>query len=152
MRNFFLIITFISSIYRSYSQSNDPVQVFGLTIEGTENIKQFTSIKEAIKNPNEVYWLELSDPKLTRIPKEVYSFKNLTYLFFYSNRITEINDSIGLLKNLELLLSKSSFFSYPYKTATVSKLLIIPACISCELSPIIKPLNMICSLQISSTI
>lgn len=51
-------------------------------------------------NPDSVFRLSLRGKKLNQIPSEVYQFKNLQWLDLSRNRITALNDSIGLLHSL----------------------------------------------------
>lgn len=51
-------------------------------------------------NPDSVFRLSLRGKKLKHIPAEVYQFKNLQWLDLSRNRITTLNDSIGLLLSL----------------------------------------------------
>lgn len=73
-----------------------------------ENAYSFTSIEEAMQNPELVIRLELRKKKLKQIPPEVFKFTNLQYLDLSKNKIQELPDSIGLLTNLQhLILSKN---------------------------------------------
>lgn len=61
----------------------------------------YKSIESAnLANPDSVYRLSLRGKKLKQIPSEVYRLKNLQWLDLSRNRITTLNDSIGLLLSL----------------------------------------------------
>ncbi len=68
-----------------------------------DTLTSYTSLAEALKNPDKVIKLELRKQKLKVFPKEIYQFKNLQYLDLGKNNINQIPDSIGLLSNLQHL-------------------------------------------------
>ncbi len=61
----------------------------------------YYSIQEAKVNPLNVKVLILSEQNLRKIPKEVFTFKNLTSLNLTYNKLRRIPDEIEELKNLE---------------------------------------------------
>jgi leucine-rich repeat protein SHOC2 len=63
----------------------------------------YNNLKEALKNPDKVYKLDLSHHKLDSIPPEVYQFKNLQVLNIKANRLTEVPEEIGVLTHLQRL-------------------------------------------------
>lgn len=68
----------------------------------------YTSLEEALKNPDKVYRLNLRKKKLRGIPEDIFKFKNLQELNLNKNKIDSIPDGISKLKNLQLLdLSKN---------------------------------------------
>jgi len=68
----------------------------------------FTSLEEALKNPEAVIKLELRKKKLKNFPVEITQFINLQYLDLSKNSIKEIPAEIGKLKNLQhLAISKT---------------------------------------------
>lgn len=65
--------------------------------------KEFTSISEALKNPEVVFKLNLRKQKLKEIPSEIFQMKNLKKLTLSKNKITSVPAEIGQLENLEEL-------------------------------------------------
>lgn len=84
------------------------------TIDAAKTNKEFTSLEEALKNPEKVYNLNLSNQNIS-IPKEAWSkFVNLEILSFKNDHLKEIPEEIGFLKNLKVLdLSGNDFTSLP---------------------------------------
>ena len=79
-----------------------------------DTLTGFTSITEALKDPDKVIKLELRRKHLKQFPKEIFQFKNLQYLDLSKNSIEEIPSEIGQLQNLQiLLLSKNEIESLP---------------------------------------
>ena len=77
-------------------------------------VDEYTSISEALKEPDKVYKLNLHKSKLTKFPKEIFLFKNLQELDLSNNAIASIPDSINKLKNLrKLSLSKNGLTTFP---------------------------------------
>ncbi|MBL0316606.1 MAG: leucine-rich repeat domain-containing protein [Flavobacteriales bacterium] len=62
----------------------------------------FRNLEEAMKSPDQVYRLDLSKHKLSVIPVEIWSMKNLNELILDKNRITFISDQIQNLKYLQI--------------------------------------------------
>lgn len=63
----------------------------------------YTSLEEAIQNPDGVEKLDLSKHKLDIFPQEILGFKNLRELYLGKNKIKIIPKEIGKLTNLEIL-------------------------------------------------
>jgi Leucine-rich repeat (LRR) protein len=79
-----------------------------------DTLTAYTSISEAIKNPDKVIKLELRKKRYKEFPKEIFLFKNLQYLDLSKNNITEIPAEIGELKSLQILiLSKNEIETLP---------------------------------------
>lgn len=76
--------------------------------------KEFTSLDEALKNPEDVYRLNLSNQDL-HLSDSIWSkFPNLKYLSFKNDHLKQIPAGIGSLKNLEVLdLSGNDFRALP---------------------------------------
>ncbi len=83
-------------------------------IDSSQLIKEYTSIDEALKNPEKVYRLNLSNQKVT-IPSEVWAkFTHLEFLSFKNDYLKEIPKEIGFLKSLKTLdLSGNDFTTLP---------------------------------------
>jgi Leucine-rich repeat (LRR) protein len=61
----------------------------------------YTSLEEALLNPNEVRYLSLKHKKLRTLPQEIYQFKNLEILDLSKNRLEEIPSEIDKFKQLK---------------------------------------------------
>lgn len=92
-KQLFLIYLLLFSGFRLKAQLLD-----SLTLD---TITAYTSIQEAMKNPDAVIKLVLRKQHLKSFPKEILQFKNLQYLDISKNSISEIPDSIYLLTNLQ---------------------------------------------------
>lgn len=68
-----------------------------------DTLTTYTSLAQALKEPDKVVKLQLRKQKFKTIPKEIYLFKNLQYLDLAKNNIKLIPDSIGTLTNLQHL-------------------------------------------------
>lgn len=67
--------------------------------------KVYTSLKEALKNPEQVLHLDLSDQSLTKISKKIQKFTNLKTLDLSGNQIQKLPDFNNLRKLEKLNLS-----------------------------------------------
>ncbi|MFN6040118.1 MAG: leucine-rich repeat domain-containing protein [Bacteroidota bacterium] len=85
-----IILVYFSNIYAQILDSM-----------ALENTFSFTSIEEAIQNPESVIRLELRKKKIKNFPIEIFLFKNLQYLDISKNNIKSIPDSLDLLPNLQ---------------------------------------------------
>lgn len=61
----------------------------------------YTSIEEAMKNPDAVIRLDLRKAKLKTFPVEIFKLKNLQYLDISKNNIKYVPDSLDMLPNLQ---------------------------------------------------
>jgi len=77
--------------------------------------KEYTSIEEALKNPEKVYNLNLSNQDNIVVPKEAWAkFTNLETLSFKNDNLKEIPQEIGNLPSLKVLdLSGNDFTALP---------------------------------------
>lgn len=93
------------------------------SIDSTKIKKEFTSLEEALKNPEKVYNLNLSNQNIT-VPKEAWpKFINLEILSFKNDHLKEIPQEIGLLKKLKVLdLSGNDFTSLPKSLSELNHL------------------------------
>jgi Leucine-rich repeat (LRR) protein len=88
-----------------------------------QNKKVYTSLEEALKSPEKVFNLNLSDQNIV-IPKDVWDkFINLEVLNLKNDHFSEIPEEIGNLKNLRFLdLSGNDFVSLPQSLSKLKKL------------------------------
>ena len=92
-------------------------------IDSTQIKKEYSNLEEALKNPEKVYRLNLSNQNI-ELPKESWSkFINLEYLSFKNDHLKEIPNEIALLKNLKVLdLSGNDFKILPLSFSELSNL------------------------------
>lgn len=81
----------------------------------TDTEKAYKSLEEALKSPDKVYRLDLSNQQFKTLPDSTWSkFKNLEYLSLKNDHLSEIPRGIGNLKNLRVLdLSGNDFKVLP---------------------------------------
>lgn len=126
---FFAFILFVSSKLTAQTPLYD-----SLTLD---TMQAFTSLEEALKNPEKVIKLELRKKKLKSFPLDILKFKNLQYLDLSKNDIKEIPAEIAELKNLQYFsISKNSLEALPnqigelenlyYLNANQNELTVIP--------------------------
>ena len=93
----FIVLIFLAG---SQASAQDVVDIDPLVFSPN----YFDDLEEAKKNPDEVFYLDLSlyDPKFTTIPSEIYELKNLQRLNLSFNRIARVDAEVGNLTNLEV--------------------------------------------------
>jgi Leucine-rich repeat (LRR) protein len=64
---------------------------------------EYHDLTEALKNPDQVYKLDLHRKKLKEIPPEVFTFVNLQELNLSKNKLTIISKDIAKLTKLQVL-------------------------------------------------
>lgn len=83
----------------------------------------FTSIEEAMQNPEEVVNLNLSGQGLTAVPPEIAQFKNLTYLNLSQNDLTELPSFLfDLVELTTLYLSHNKIRVIPEELGNLKQL------------------------------
>lgn len=88
-----------------------------------DTLTAYTSIPEAMKNPDQVIKLELRRKRLKEFPKEIFQFKNLQYLDLSKNSIVEIPAEIAQLKDLQILiLARNEIESVPKEIGELKNL------------------------------
>lgn len=84
---------------------------------------EFTNLKEALQQPDQVVKLSLRKQGLKEFPKEVLKLKNLQYLDLSKNKIESLPDSIVQLKQLQVLIvSKNDLMALPNNIGELSNL------------------------------
>lgn len=85
-----------------------------VNLDNLDRIRQYTTLDEALANPDSVYSLKLKQ-NLKTIPAEVFvAFPNLVELDLSKNRIKELPADIQLLKKLKrLILFKNKIEELP---------------------------------------
>lgn len=111
MKSSFLLLQFVFISLFFFSHNSFGQLLDSMALENTE---AYTSIEEAMKNPEKVIKLNLRKCKLKEFPKEILRFTNLQYLDISKNSIREIPDEIDTLVNLQFLtMSRNKIISLP---------------------------------------
>ena len=92
-------ISFFIMISALYTQ----LVVSQVTIDSTQIKKEYNTIEEALKNPEKVYRLDLSNQKINVNNTDWSRFVNLEFLSLKNDHLEEIPNEIGLLKNLKVI-------------------------------------------------
>ncbi|MBK6884756.1 MAG: leucine-rich repeat domain-containing protein [Flavobacteriales bacterium] len=66
-----------------------------------DSVRTYRKLDRALREPDQVYRLDLSGQKLKTVPEEVFQFKNLNALDLSGNKIKEIPESLGRLVYLQ---------------------------------------------------
>ena len=86
-----------------------------------DTARVYSSIERAMKNPDQVYVLDLKKNKLKEFPMEVLQFKNLNVLVLSHNKLIEVPDQLAELEYLqELSFGKNKLRTWP---ASICKLI-----------------------------
>lgn len=86
--------------------------------------KQYSDIKEALKEPEKVYRLDLSNQNLNLPSDSIWEkFINLEYLSFKNDHLTNLPDGLSKLKKLKILdLSGNDFKVLPQSLSRLENL------------------------------
>lgn len=79
-----------------------------LSIGQNNNLAYSTSLAEALKNPKEVRYLDLTFQKIGTLPDEIGEITNLETLLLQGNGLTHLPASIGKLTKLRKLVVYSN--------------------------------------------
>jgi len=89
-------------------------------------LKEFTSLEDALKDPSKVYKLNLSHSGLAEFPMEILQFPNLQSLNLSSNGIEKIPSEIAKLPKLQKLnLSTNGLKKLPAEIASLKQLKVL---------------------------
>tara|TARA_B100000767_G_scaffold272107_1_gene299101 strand:+ start:1255 stop:1830 length:576 start_codon:yes stop_codon:yes gene_type:complete len=101
--------------------------VFALSFSFTLTGQRYYTLKETRNvSQDSVFYLKISRKKLTEIPPEVFSFKNLKGLDLSKNRLVKVSPRIVELSQLEELnLSKNRFEFFPKETISLENLRVL---------------------------
>ncbi len=84
---------------------------------------EYTSIEDALKDPEKVVRLNLSNQSFTDFPKGLSKFKNLEYLSLRNDHLTSLSPEISNLKKLKVLdLGGNDFSVLPKGLAKLQNL------------------------------
>lgn len=118
--NFLLLLVFYSG--KLFSQT---VLLDSLTLD---TMYAYTSLEEALKNPEKVIKLELRRKKLKSFPMDILKFPNLQYLDLTKNNIKELPAEISELKNLQYFsISKNVLQEFPPQIGDLTNLFYLNA-------------------------
>jgi Leucine-rich repeat (LRR) protein len=119
MRTLPFLLAVFFTLYIKTAVAQTPVDTNQAKIE-------YTSMEEALKNPEKVYRLNLSNQSVF-LPKDAWSkFINLEYLSFRNDHLSQLPEEIGKLKNLKVLdLSGNDFKTLPTSFKQLTKLQIL---------------------------
>lgn len=67
------------------------------------NLKTYRSLAAALKEPNKVCYLDLSNNNLTELPPQVVQFNNLKSLYLNYNQLKTLPENIKSLKQLKAI-------------------------------------------------
>jgi Leucine-rich repeat (LRR) protein len=101
---FLLLLTMLT--FRASSQS--------LTPEELAEAHVYTSLQEALDNPEKVYKLSLRKQKIAAIPAEIAQLKNLQWLDLSRNKLSDFPEAVCSIPSLEYLnLSRNKIEMIP---------------------------------------
>ncbi len=87
------------------------------------DLKMYTSIEEALLNPDSVRYLSLKHKKLKVVPQEVFLFKNLEILDVSKNKLVELPEEVEkLVKLRELSVSNNNLTTLPIQIGKLVQL------------------------------
>jgi Leucine-rich repeat (LRR) protein len=116
-RKFVLIILLVIAVNNISAQQ---ALLDSLTLD---TLTAFTSLEEALKNPEQVIKLELRKKKYKAFPPEIFKFKNLQYLDLNKNNIKEIPPEINQLTSLQYLsIARNNLLELPNEIGALTNL------------------------------
>lgn len=87
------------------------------------DLKIYTSIEEALLNPDSVRYLSLKHKKLKKLPPEIFQFRNLEILDVSKNKLEEIPEDIEKLSKLrELSVANNYLTTLPIQIGNLTAL------------------------------
>jgi Leucine-rich repeat (LRR) protein len=103
------------------------IQAQSLPNEPLKEQKLYTSLKEALQNPEQVYRLNLKLPrKCDSIPEEVFQLTNLQELRLTGCHLNIINRNIGKLQSLRFLhLNRNNLVRLPEEFTQLTHLVLL---------------------------
>lgn len=80
-----------------------PNQLLGQSADSAVVNKEYTNLADALKTPEQVYRLNLSNQNFERFPSEIAKFRNLQYLSLRNDHLKAVPSEIASLQNLRVL-------------------------------------------------
>lgn len=106
MKKLVLFGAFLGFAFLSFAQDKL------LTPNQLEVEKWYTSLDEALLNPDKVYKLSLEGKKLDTLPPDIVKLKNLQMLNVNRNKLTTLPSEIGKLTNLQFISAYRNKLNY----------------------------------------
>lgn len=79
-----------------------------------DSAREYTSLEEALKHPDQVYVLNLKRERLKEFPAEILQLKNLNVLDLSRNKLEELPSELGQLQYLQHIdIEKNRFETFP---------------------------------------
>lgn len=97
------ISTLLKALFTSRMSQVAPTSTPTTTHLICTNEKVYKILEEAVKDPDNVCYLDLSNNNLTQLPGEVLKLKNLTSLYLNFNHLDSLPPEIAKLPNLTSL-------------------------------------------------
>lgn len=97
----------------------------GIKLNILEDKEAYTSLEEALKNPDAVYILVLDRKELTEVPPEIRRFKNLKSLSLFRNKIKRLPEFLPELGLISLDVNDNGLEEVPeviYRCTTLEEL------------------------------
>lgn len=109
-----IILVFISGSFLSVAQSSKKDEV--------DSTKVFTSLSQAMVNPDIVFHLDLSKNRIKEFPSDIFRLNHLLTLNLSKNKIKELPDLSQLQGLEELNISKNKFTEFPTAITKINSL------------------------------
>jgi hypothetical protein len=136
-----LIVVFIgfAALVGHYTSNKKPLPSAASSTIGTQQsndqalialrapiCQKFSNLADALKTPDVVCFLDLTNQKLTAFPTDILKFKNLEYLDLADNSIPSVPPEIAQLSKLnELWLGNNQLTSLPSEIGDMSGLTLL---------------------------
>jgi Leucine-rich repeat (LRR) protein len=91
-----------------------PVHAQLLDAVALDSVRTYRSIERALKEPDQVFKLDLSGQKLKELPEELFLLKNLNALDLSNNKLKVLPERFGELVHMQdLRLSRNKLLDFP---------------------------------------
>ncbi len=101
-------------LFLGFCLNTPTTQAQNIATNAADSTKSYTRLEDALKDPDKVFRLDLSNQMFKSFPFEIMKFKNLQYLSLRNDHFLSIPKEISELKNLKTLdLSGNDFSVLP---------------------------------------